>query len=252
MTAFVGATRGVSVNRIAIVTGGAVRIGRELSLRLADAGCDVCVHYHSSSDDAAQVVARIEAMGRRAIAVRADLSRPDDSARLILDRCGCDLGPAGILINSAAIFEPCSLEAVNADNWQRHLDLNLAAPVFLSQAFARQLPAGLRGDIINIVDWRATRPVPGHLPYTISKAGLAALTKLLAVELAPRIQVNAIAPGAILPPPGVDLTAFQTLTEQIPLQRTGTPQDVADAMLFLLGSDFITGEILHITGGQHL
>ncbi len=240
------------MNRVAIVTGGAVRIGRELSLRLAQARHDVCVHYHASDEEAEEVVMQIEQFGRRAIAVHADLSRPFDAAQLIFDRCQSELGPASVLINNAAIFEPGTLDSVDADHWQRHLDLNLAAPVFLSQAFARQLPEGLRGNIINIVDWRASRPVPGHLPYTISKAGLAALTKLLAQELAPRIRVNAIAPGAILPSAGGDQSAFQALKDHIPLHRTGTPQDIADAMLYLLHSEFVTGEILHITGGQQL
>jgi NAD(P)-dependent dehydrogenase (short-subunit alcohol dehydrogenase family) len=122
----------------------------------------------------------------------------------------------------------------------------------MSQAFARQFPDGQRGDIINIVDWRASRPVPGHLPYTISKAGLAALTKLLAMELAPRIRVNAIAPGAILPPPGMDQATFDTLTDSNPLRRMGSPTDVAEALMYLLESQFVTGEILHVTGGQHL
>jgi NAD(P)-dependent dehydrogenase (short-subunit alcohol dehydrogenase family) len=240
------------MNRVAIVTGGAVRIGRALSLRLAEAGCDVCVHYHSSREEADQLAGQIQKSGRRAIAVQADLRQPVESAAIIMERCQSELGPASVLVNSAAIFEPCSLDEVTADNWQRHVDLNLAAPVFLSQAFARQAPKDLKGNIINILDWRATKPVPGHLPYTISKAGLAALTKLLAQELAPRIRVNAIAPGAILPLAGQDQASFQSLSAQIPLNRTGTPQDVADAMLFLLESDFITGEILHLTGGQQL
>ncbi len=240
------------MNRIAIVTGGATRIGRELSLRLAQTHCDVCVHFHSSADEADEVVRQIEELGRRAITVQADLTQPTESAALIVDRCVEELGPVSILVNNAAIFEAGSLDSTDADQWRRHLDLNLTAPLFLSQAFARQLPEGERGNIINIVDWRALRPVPGHLAYTISKAGLAAATKLLAQELAPPIRVNAIAPGAILPPPNGDDAAFRALAESLPLQRSGSPQDIADAMHYLLSSEFVTGEILHITGGQQL
>lgn len=240
------------MNRVAIVTGGATRIGRELSLRLARLHCDVCVHFHSSADEAEEVVAQIEEIGCNAIAVQADLGLPMETAATIVDRCRQELGPASILVNNAAIFEAGSLDSTDADQWRRHIDLNLTAPLFLSQAFARQLPDGGRGNIINIVDWRAMRPVPGHLAYTVSKAGLAAATKLLAQELAPRIRVNAIAPGAILPPPGQDDAAFGALAASLPLQRSGAPQDIADAMQYLLDSDFVTGEILHITGGQQL
>lgn len=240
------------MNRVAIVTGGATRIGRELSLRLARFRCDVCVHFHSSADEADEVVRQIVELGCRAIAVQADLGQPTESATLLINRCQQKLGPASILVNNAAIFEAGSLDSTNSEQWHRHLNLNLASPVFLSQAFARQLPDGDRGDIINIVDWRALRPMPGHLAYTVSKAGLAAATKLLAQELAPHIRVNAIAPGAILPPPGGDDAAFRALAASLPLQRNGSPQDIADAMHYLLNSEFVTGEILHITGGQQL
>ena len=161
------------MNRIAIVTGGATRIGRELSLRLAQTHCDVCVHFHSSADDADEVVRQIEELGRSAIAVQADLTQPTESAALIVDRCVEELGPASILVNNAAIFEAGSLDSTDADQWRRHLDLNLTAPLFLSQAFARQLPEGEKGNIINIVDWRsvASRSRPSRLHHQQGRTG---------------------------------------------------------------------------------
>lgn len=237
---------------IAIVTGGAVRLGKAIALALAEAGCDVGVHYGHSKDEAAETVAMIQPKGVRAIAVRADLREPTSAAETVFNAVNAELGPANILINSAAIFEPGTLATTTDDNWDRHLAINLTAPFCLSRAFAKQCPGDQPSHIINIVDWRATRAATGHLAYTVAKSGLVTLTKILAQELAPAVRVNAIAPGAMLPAPNTSADDFNKLAEQIPLRRTGLPGDIAEAVLFLLRSEFLTGEVIHITGGQHL
>jgi NAD(P)-dependent dehydrogenase (short-subunit alcohol dehydrogenase family) len=157
-----------------------------------------------------------------------------------------------ILINSAAIFEESSVSSVTEDHWDRHFDVNLKAPFFLCQKFAQHLNPGERAQIVNIADWRGTRPGNDHPVYTLTKNALVAMTNSLALHLAPDIQVNAIAPGAILPPPGSNPSDLQQIAETIPLRRTGTAKEVTNALLYLLRSDFITGEVLHVTGGQQL
>src|SRR5262249_6965181 len=144
------------------------------------------------------------------------------------------------------------LDSTDAANWDRHLDINLKAPAFLCREFAKRLAPGRPAHIVNMVDWRALRPGVGHLAYTVSKAGLVALTRILAQELAPHVQVTAIAPGPILPAPGMSDERFAALGRSIPLERTGQPDDIADALVYLLRSEFVTGEILQVTGGQHL
>jgi NAD(P)-dependent dehydrogenase (short-subunit alcohol dehydrogenase family) len=155
------------------------------------------------------------------------------------------------LVNNAAIFESRTWETTDIDSWNRHLDINLTAPFLLSQAFARSLPETHVGRIVNILDWRALRPGADHLPYTISKAALAALTRSLAAAMAPRITVNGLALGAILPPsPKADL---QHIIKPVPAGRWAEPDEVGQALLFLLdGPGYITGEILHLDGGRHL
>ncbi|REJ90390.1 MAG: SDR family NAD(P)-dependent oxidoreductase [Planctomycetota bacterium] len=235
-----------------VVTGGAVRIGRALAIRLARAGVNVCLHCNSSTKDADATVNVLRDLGVRATTVSADFSNPVAAARALLERAVEELGAVDFLINSAAIFEPATLAELTEAGWDRHLGINLKAPVFLCQQFCESLPEGRRGQVINIADWRGTRPVPGHLAYTVAKAGLVATTRLLAQELAPHVQVNAIAPGAILPATGSSVEAFEERAESIPLRRTGGPNDIADAVEYLLRSDFVTGEVIHVTGGEQL
>jgi pteridine reductase len=240
--------------RVAIVTGGAVRIGRAISLALARQQMRVCLHYGSSQDAAQQTADEIREAGGEVTLVQADLADPVTAAGTIVDAALEAFGRVDVLINNASIFEPATLSDLSADHWQRHQAINLAAPAFLCQRFAAAVREhdDASGAIINIVDWRALQPQPGHLAYTISKAGLVALTKLLAQELAPSIRVNAIAPGAILPPAGVGDNFEQRMSSVIPLGRTGGLDDITGAVLFLLGADFVTGEILQVTGGQQL
>jgi pteridine reductase len=161
------------------------------------------------------------------------------------------LSPLYALVNSAAIFEPLSLADTTLADWERHLSINLTAPFLLSQAFAQQLPESAEGRIVNILDWRALRPGADHFPYTISKAALAALTQSLAVALAPRISVNGLALGAVLPP--ADKGASPDVIKNVPLGRWSEAEEVQQALVFLLsGPAYLTGEIVHVDGGRHL
>jgi len=183
-----------------LVTGAAHRIGRALALAVARAGAEVVIHYNQSRIDAETVQAEIEQMGRKAVLLQADLSDPAQASGLI--GLALDGGPLYALVNSAAIFAPLTWEDSRVEDWNAHLALNLVAPFLLSQAFARRLPEDGHGRIVNLLDWRALHPGSDHLPYTVSKAGLAALTCSLAAALAPRVSVNGLALGAILPPSG--------------------------------------------------
>jgi len=237
--------------KVAVVTGSAVRLGKALALALAGHGVRLVIHHGSSADAARETVAQIKALGSDAVAVQADLGQAPLAATLI-ERAVTHLGRVDVLVNSAAIFEPGSLADTTEANLDRHLAINLKAPFFLSQAFAAHVGRERRGHIVNIVDWRAMRPAADHLAYTLTKAGLITLTQSLALALGPNIQVNAIAPGAILPPPGQDQDYMDRLAQTIPLRRPGSPDEVAKALLFLLDSDFVTGEVILVTGGQHL
>lgn len=237
--------------KVAIVTGGAVRLGRALALALAEQGARVVVHYGSSAGPARTAVAEIEALGSDAVALQADL-RHLEQVPTVVERAVDHFGQVDVLVNNAAIFEPGRWDDTTEENWDRHFAINLKAPFFLSQAFARQVGEGRAGHVVNIADWRAVRPGVGHVAYTLTKAGLVAMTKSLALALAPHVQVNAIAPGLILPPPGEDEAYLERKAGRVPLRRTGSPQEVADALLFLLRSDFITGELVFVTGGEDL
>jgi len=235
----------------ALVTGAGARVGRALALALAEHGARVAVHYHTSAGPAEELAAAIRAAGGQAAAIGADLADPAAPARLVAEAAAA-CGPLDILVNSASLFERGTLEETTLDAWERHMAVNLRAPFFLSQAFARQVGERGGGHIINITDWRAQRPGRAYMAYIVSKAGLEALTRSLALALGPRVQVNAIAPGAILAPPGDDGTYFRRLAERVPARRNGSPEEVVRAMLYLLGSGFVTGETLTVDGGEHL
>jgi pteridine reductase len=238
-------------SQVAIVTGGAVRLGKAQAIALAERGASIIVHYNASSGPADEVVRQIRELGGQAIAVQADL-RDASAASGIVDRAVATFGKADILVNSAAIFEAGHWDDTTEENWDRHFDINLKSPFFLSQAFGKQVGSERRAHVVNIADWRAVHPGTDHFAYTLAKAGLVAMTKSLALALAPNIQVNAIAPGLILPPPGRGVEYFERAAPHIPAQRTGSPAEIVKALLFLLDSDFVTGELLYVTGGEHL
>lgn len=237
--------------KVAIVTGGAVRLGKALALALAEHGARVVVHYGSSAGPAQATVRQIQAMGSDALAIQADLSQPGQTGSIV-ERAATHFGQVDILVNSAAIFEPGTWDDTTEANWDNHFAINLKSPFFLSQAFAVHVGRERAGHIVNIADWRGGRPGTGHVAYTLTKAALIAMTKSLAQALAPNIQVNAIAPGMILPPPGQDQAYLERWAHKIPAQRVGSREEVARALIFLLRSDFVTGELIFVTGGQHL
>ncbi len=234
----------------ALVTGAGRRLGRAFAEALARCGANIAVHYGRTAKGAEETAQLALSHGVRAATLQADLSQTVQVAGLF-ERAVEALGELTILINNASIFEPLGLMDTTLDAWQNHLMINLTAPFLLSQSFGRHR-AGRQGVIVNMLDWRALRPGRDHFPYTISKSGLAAMTRSLAQALAPNIRVNGLALGAILPPPGME--GFdETITERVPLKRWGSVEETVNALLFLLaGPDFITGEILHLDGGRQL
>jgi len=233
----------------ALITGAGRRLGAVFARAVAEAGGGVCLHYGTTSAEAlAKELAG--AHGVRTVALQADLADAQAASQLV-DRAAEQLGDIDLLVNSASIFGISTFADTDLNAWQQHMTVNLTAPFLLSQAFARHRD-GRPGAIVNLLDWRALRPGADHFAYTISKAGLAALTQSLAQALAPSIRVNGLALGAILPPPDA-ATADIPPAARSPLGRWGTLQETCDALLFLLaGPDFITGEILHLDGGRHL
>lgn len=236
---------------VAVVTGAARRVGREIALAMAERGLGVVVHHGTSTVEANVLVSRIRSQGGTAVAVSADLRDPRAAAMAVFE-AAAEIGEVTTLINCAAVFQNRALPWIDLYHCNVHLSVNLLAPIFLSQQFIRQLGEGQRGHIINILDWRAQRPGADHLVYTATKAALSSVTKSLALQLAPLIQVNGLAPGAILPPEDKTNWHEQRAITSIPLKRTGTPKELVDAINFLLDSNFITGEILNVSGGEEL
>jgi len=239
------------VPRCALVTGAARRIGRALALRLAADGFDVAIHCRSEDADAAATRAAIEALGRRAVVLPADLQEEAQVERLVPDAAQA-LGALGVLVNCAAIFEHDRLSTMTRASWDRHMAINLRAPAVLTQAFVAQLPADGEGEIVSLIDERVLNLTPNYLSYSIAKMGLWAMTQVLARELAPRVRVNAIGPGPALPPPGWSEARFRTLTARMPLRRGTSPDEIADALAFILRARSMTGHLLVLDGGQHM
>lgn len=237
--------------RVALVTGAGRRVGRALALGLADAGADVFVHYNKSAEPARVVRDEIEARGGRAAVGSVDLSDPAQTPRLV-EMAAEALGEVSILVNSASGFATDTLADVTVDGWRRSSDLTLGSPVFLTQAFAAALGSASSGAVLNITDVRTMHPYQKHFSYLLAKGGLDTFTRAAALALAPRIRVNAVALGVILPPPGEDDGYVQALADSLPLQRAGGTDPVVEAGLSLIRNDFITGEIVRIDGGGHL
>lgn len=236
--------------QLAIVTGGGVRLGRAIALGIARAGGDVCIHCNSNLKPAQEVATEVESMGRRAMVVQADLRAPELAARTIIAAVVDQMGPPDCLVNNAGVLGPLALEDVDVESWNELDAINVQAPFFLARAFHDALAAGRSGSVVNIADWR--QEAANRLPYVASKTSLVTLTRSLAVALAPQTRVNAVGPGAILSPPGGDDRWWEPFADRIPLGHTGSADDIVEAVLFLLGSPFITGELINVTGGQQL
>jgi NAD(P)-dependent dehydrogenase (short-subunit alcohol dehydrogenase family) len=242
---------GLRVGETILITGAAKRIGRQLALDLADAGHDIVIHCNTSRAEAEDVAGHILGKGRRAAVVQGDLAQGDVPERLIRDAAAA-LGPVTVLINNASLFEPDEVGEITQASWTAHQDTNLRAPVMLAQAFARQLPAGRHGNIINIIDQRVWKLNPRFFSYTMSKTGLWTATRTLAQALAPRIRVNAIGPGPALPSVRMDQAEFDKQARLTLLGRGTSPREISGAAKFILSQPALTGQMIALDGGQHL
>ena len=232
-----------------LVTGAAKRLGRAIALDLAAAGWNVALHYNSSDADA--VAAEARGHGVKAAALKADLSREAETAALVAQAAAA-IGPLTALINSASIFENDDWQTATRKSWDTHVEVNLRAPLVLSQHFAAQLPEGSQGSIINIIDQRVLKPTPQFLSYSLSKAGLYWLTTTLAQGMAPRIRVNAVGPGPTLRNERQSVADFERQRGATLLGHGAEPADVCAAVRYLLEAPAVTGQMIAADGGQHL
>jgi len=233
--------------KVALVTGAGKRLGRAVALRLASEGADVAVHYRGSDAEATEVVAEIEKLGRRAVAMRAELTSVEE-IRALVQRAAHEFGRIDVLVSSAANFLPSSVISTTEEIWDASLDTNVKGPFFLAQAAAPWLRRS-NGVIVNFADTGGILGWQGYIAHSISKAGMIMLTKTLAKALAPEVRVNAIAPGTITmagDPPEWE----QEFVKLAPLKKTGTPEDVAEAVSYLAGAKFLTGHVLVLDGGR--
>ena len=238
--------------RVALVTGAGIRLGREIALALAGEGMDVAVHYAHSENEARSTADEIREKGGKAETFAADLAQAGEAESLV-GAVAKRMGTLDVLVNSAAVMARTPVGSVTYESWDQTMNLNLRAPFFLSQA-AAALMRGREGGgvIVNIADLAAFETWPNYIPHSISKAGIVQMTRGMAHALAPSIRVNAIAPGAVLLPEGWSAEAAEHLKETTPLGSLGTPKDVTEALLFLLRSDYITGETIIVDGGRHV
>lgn len=233
--------------RRALVTGGAVRVGRAVALGLARSGWDVAVHCHASGDRAEEAADRIRALGRNAVTARADLREVDRIPEL-MDRVVEGLGGLDLLVNSAAAFPRARPDEVTPGGWDDVFALNARAPFFCAvEARRRMGPEG--GSVVNVADAAAGEAWPSHAPYAATKAALVSLTRSLAAAWGPEVRVNAVAPGPVLLPEDADDEERRRAARSTALGRTGEPGDVARAVLYLAGAEYVTGEVLHVDGG---
>jgi NAD(P)-dependent dehydrogenase (short-subunit alcohol dehydrogenase family) len=240
--------------RAALITGGK-RIGAVVATALAREGADVAIAYNRSFDEADATAGGVRALGRRAAAIRADVSDPADCARLVADTVQA-LGRLDVLVNMASVYRAKPLADLTSADWDAQLAVDLRAAFLCAQAAIPHMRSAGGGRIVNFADWVAASGRPrytGFVPYYVAKAGVVALTEVLALELAPdQILVNAIAPGPIVAPPGTSAEESAAIEKATPLGRWGGEQEIATAVLFLVRSDFVTGETIRVDGGRHI
>jgi NAD(P)-dependent dehydrogenase (short-subunit alcohol dehydrogenase family) len=235
----------------ALVTGGARRIGRALVCACADAGYDVAIHVRAIDQDAEAAAAEVRRRGRKATLLACDL-RKEAALVALVGEAEAELGPVTLLVNSASVFEEDAFADFNRASWDLHMDTNLRAPLVLAQAFARRLPAGRDGQIVNILDQRVLQPQPNFFSYSLSKSALWTATQMLAQALSPRIRVNGIGPGPTLPNPHQDDEAFDAEAKATLLGRAVAPGEVAQALRYLIEAPSVTGQMIAVDAGQHL
>lgn len=236
---------------VVLITGAAKRLGRAIASKLAQEGFDVAIHYRGSKAEAESLAAEIGKLGRRTALVDGDLA-DEASVQTIVPRASAALGGLSALVNCASVFEDDRVESATRASWDKHLNTNLRAPFVLSQGFAKQLPAGAKGAIVNIVDQAVLNLTPQFMSYTVSKAALWTLTQTLAQALAPHIRVNAVAPGPSLKAEKQSQANFDAHVKATLLQRPSGPQDIAGAVHYLLQAAAVTGQMIAVDSGQHL
>ncbi len=237
--------------KVALVTGGAVRVGKAIALTLARAGADIAFSYHSSADAARETQQELELLGRHALAQQADAGSVAACRRLV-DATVAHFGRLDVLVNSASLWKRTKFAELKEEEWDQVTDILLKGSAFTSHSAAPHLAAHGDGAIVNIVDLSAFVPFPNLTAHSVGKAGLLNLTYGMAMELAPAVRVNAVAPGPVLPPPGYTEKQMQAAAARTLLGRWGSPQDVAEAVLFLVQASFITGTVIEVDGGEHI
>lgn len=237
--------------RTALVTGAGRRVGKAIALRLARTGCDVAIHYNRSADEAGVVAVECQRLGVRSVAMAADLEDPN-ACRTLVAQVLAQFGRLDVLVNNASLFEPMDVDHFSILQWERHLRVNVTAPMVLVHE-ARAALRVSKGRVINLCDAANGRPWPSHIAYVVSKSALDTLTQALARALAPHVNVVGIAPGVAEWPENYDAETRAKLTARIPLGRAGTPEEIAAAVHFVLSEgDYITGAIIPIDGGRRL
>lgn len=247
----IGARHAGATRPVALVTGGAVRIGRAICLTLAEAGYDVVIHVRQPSPEAESCRLAVEAAGARTAVVAAELADADAVAAL-LPQANAALGAVSLLVNNASEFHPDGVGVLDIARWDRHFAVNLRAPAFLAEALAAQLPPDMKGCVVNLIDQRVLKPTPTYLSYSLTKNGLWDATRLMAQALAPRVRVNAVAPGPTLANQRQRPEDFARQAAAVPLGRGPIPGEIAEAVLFLARAESVTGQMLAVDGGQHL
>lgn len=237
--------------KVALVTGGAKRLGRSIALALAERGAELVIHYRDSEREAQEILALLKRAGGKPVAVRGDVSTTADVDRIV-ETAMRAFGRIEVLVNNAAVFYRTPFDTLTEEDWDRFLDVNLKGPFLLCRKIGGIMLRQGQGKIINLADIAGFKVWAEYIPYSVSKAGLIALTQGLAKALAPAVQVNAIAPGAMLLPEGTTPEERERAIRRIPLDRLGSPEDIARAVVYLIQNDFITGEVLRVDGGQHL
>jgi NAD(P)-dependent dehydrogenase (short-subunit alcohol dehydrogenase family) len=235
----------------ALITGAARRIGRALALKAQGLGYDVAVHARHVDKDAETLAQTLQAMGGRAAAVAADLADDGDLLSLV-ERAGAAVGPLTLLVNNASLFEEDGIGTLTPASFDAHVAANLRAPILLAQAFAAQVPGGADGLIVNILDQRVLRPTPQFFSYAVSKAALWRATPMLAQALAPRIRVNGIGPGPTIASIHQSAADFAAEIAGLPLARGASPEEIAEALAYLIDARAVTGQMIAVDGGQHL